>query len=257
MRLLNTTTFEFLWVDDPLSVDYAILSHVWAKSKSKGLEQTYQDLLRILAHANQEGDAIFLDQISEKIRQCCAYAFADGYEWVWIDSCCIDKTSSAELSEAINSMYKWYTCASQCYTYLHDVDDADDPRRKHSQFRASEWFKRGWTLQELIAPPTVIFLTKNWRSIGTKHTLAAVIEQVTTIDIDILKNTGSLEGVSVARRMSWASRRVTTRVEDEAYSLMGLFDIHMPAVYGEGSRAFLRLQEEILKRYPDDSLFAW
>ncbi|KAI0713312.1 heterokaryon incompatibility protein-domain-containing protein, partial [Earliella scabrosa] len=253
MRLLHTGRLEYKWFSDPLTVDYAILSHVWSQTG----EQSYHDVLLLLERSESEVSNDIPEHISEKIAQFRACALADGYDWIWIDSCCIDKSSSAELSEAINSMYKWYASTSQCYAYLHDVDDADDPRERRSEFRASKWFTRGWTLQELIAPSTVTFLTKNWRPIGTKHTLAGVVREITGIDVGILKGTESLEVVSVARRMSWAARRKTTRVEDEAYSLMGMFDIHMPAIYGEGRRAFLRLQEEILKQYPDDTLFAW
>lgn len=258
MRLLNTRTLAFEWFDDPLQVDYAILSHVWSKTQG---EQSYLDVLDILENASatssRGSDTEMPLQISEKIRRCCACALADGYQYVWIDSCCIDKSSSAELSEAINSMYKWYESASQCYAYLHDVDDVDNPWSRYSQFRESEWFKRGWTLQELIAPPMLIFMSKDWRTIGSRYQLAAAVQDITGIDLGILKGAESPDVVSVSRRMSWASKRKTTRVEDQAYCLMGLFDIHMPAVYGEGHRAFVRLQEEILKNHPDDTLFAW
>ncbi|KAI0706288.1 heterokaryon incompatibility protein-domain-containing protein [Cerioporus squamosus] len=255
MRLLNTRTFEFESFDGPQSApDYAILSHVWFPNG----EQSYHDVCDVVQLAQDEQqleDAPAL--LSEKIKRCCAYALAEGYEYIWIDSCCIDKTSSAELSEAINSMYKWYSSASQCYAFLHDVDDDDDPHAPDSQFRKSVWFTRGWTLQELIAPPMLVFLTQNWTTIGTKHGMAPIVSQVTGVDIGILQGTDSLDTVSVARRMSWASARFTTREEDEAYSLMGLFGIHMPTIYGEGRHAFIRLQEEILKQFPDDTLFAW
>ena len=254
MRLLNTRTLRFQQFDDPLKIDYAILSHVWSKDG----EQSFRDVESIIAASSQSPSPQDPHaHVSEKIRQCCAHAWADGYNWIWIDSCCIDQASSAELSEAINSMYKWYASASQCYAYLHDVDDSDEPVAKPSKFRASIWFKRGWTLQELIAPSAVVFLTVNWNPIGTKNTLAAVLQEITGISEGILRGIESLDFVSVARRMSWASGRKTTRIEDEAYSLMGLFGIHMPAIYGEGSHAFARLQEEILKQFPDDTLFSW
>ena len=257
MRLLKTSTLEFESFDDPQSApDYAILSHVWRRTH--GGEQSYhevREIVKLALDGQRPDEARAL--LSEKIKRCCIYACLEGYEYVWIDSCCIDQSSSAELSEAINSMYKWYSSASQCYAYLHDVDDDDDPRAPNSQFRSSEWFTRGWTLQELIAPSVLVFLTKDWTPIGTKHGMAAVVSEVTGVDIGILQGTDSLETVSVARRMSWASTRSTTREEDEAYSLMGLFGIHMPTIYGEGRHAFIRLQEEILKQFPDDTLFAW
>ncbi len=225
---------------------YAVLSHVWQLQ-----EDSFQDIqaLRFIADA--------LTHAGPKIRGVCEVAREDGFEWVWIDTCCIDKSSSTELSEAINSMYSWYAQAAFCYAYLHDVEDEDDTASECSSFRASKWFTRGWTLQELIAPRDVAFLSFSWSIIGTKDTLAAVVEEITGIDHDVLTHTQSLEYVSIARRMSWAAYRQTTREEDLAYSLMGLFGVHMPTIYGEGRNAFLRLQEEILKRSPDQTLFAW
>ena len=163
------------------------------------------------------------------------------------DLCCIDKTSSAELSEAINSMYRWYQESGVCYAYLADVPP--------NAFSKSRWFTRGWTLQELIAPSTVIFLDQKWQEIGTKSSLQRVISEITGIPTDILLG-GDLEDASIAQRMSWASKRETTRVEDAAYCLMGIFSIHMPMLYGEGERAFIRLQEEIMRVSDDHSLFA-
>ncbi|KAM5537087.1 hypothetical protein V8D89_009233 [Ganoderma adspersum] len=201
----------------------------------------------------------FLDdgRISMKIRMACTVAREHGYRYIWIDSCCIDKSSSTELSEAINSMYLWYSRATICYAWLADVPDDDEPDVEDSAFRRSRWFTRGWTLQELIAPRLVIFLSDQWGALGTKATLATVVEEVTRIDQAVLLHQKSLEQVGVAERMSWASERATTRVEDQAYALLGIFDINMPTLYGEGTRAFRRLQEEILKRIPDQSLFAW
>ncbi|KAI1798209.1 HET-domain-containing protein [Ganoderma leucocontextum] len=201
----------------------------------------------------------FLDdgRISLKIRMACAVAREHGYRYIWIDSCCIDKSSSTELSEAINSMYLWYSRATICYAFLADVPDDDEPDSEDSAFRHSRWFTRGWTLQELIAPRLVVFLSDHWSALGTKATLATVVEEVTRIDQAVLLHQKSLDEVSVAERMAWASERATTRVEDQAYALLGIFDINMPTLYGEGTRAFRRLQEEILKRIPDQSLFAW
>ncbi|PIL31316.1 hypothetical protein GSI_06014 [Ganoderma sinense ZZ0214-1] len=257
MRLLNTKTFEFVSINDPRSVPYAILSHVWSKQG----EQTYQEILELVVEANRESNprhaSDVLTHISAKVRRCCARALADGYEFVWIDSSCIDKTSSAELSEAINSMYTWYSCAARCYAFLEDVDEDDNPYTPASRFRSSAWFTRGWTLQELIAPALVVFLSQEWNPIGTKGSLAPLIEAITGVETDILTGVRSPREVSVSKRMSWAAKRVTTREEDRAYSLLGLFEIHMPTIYGEGQNAFFRLQEEILKHIPDDTLFTW
>ena len=196
-------------------------------------------------------------EISVKLRNACALARADGYELLWVDSCCIDKTSSAELSEAINSMFEWYSRASICYVYLADVDDDDTVHYPNSQFRRARWHTRGWTLQELIAPRYLVFFSRNWRPLGTKSTLSRVIEEVTGVDRAILNQEQAVYTASVARRMSWASQRETTRVEDQAYSLLGIFGLHLATNYGEGRHAFVRLQEAILLVIPDQSIFAW
>ncbi|KAI0699872.1 hypothetical protein C8T65DRAFT_658834 [Cerioporus squamosus] len=154
-------------------------------------------------------------------------------------------------------MYNWYLNAKVCYVFLDDVDHLDDPATRGSQFRRSRWFRRGWTLQELIAPRVVVFLSKEWRIIGTKAMLASVIEEVTGIDQAILTHERPLDTVSIAKRISWASRRRTTREEDEAYSLMGILGVNLPTIYGEGRLAFIRLQEEVLKQTSDQTLFSW
>ena len=196
-------------------------------------------------------------ELSPKVREACAFARANGYQYIWIDSCCIDKTSSAELSEAINSMYAWYARAEICYAYLADVPPAADHRKPRSDFRGSLWFTRGWTLQELIAPRDVLFLSGDWAPIGPKYALVDLIEDITGISEEALLHVEPLDRFSVAQRLSWAAGRETTRLEDQAYSLLGIFDINMPTLYGEGDRAFRRLQEEIMQRVPDQSLFAW
>ena len=195
--------------------------------------------------------------MSKKVQRACEIARRDGYAYIWIDSCCIDKASSSELSEAINSMWTWYHCAQVCYAFLPDVPSVEDVRAEDSRFRNSLWFKRGWTLQELIAPLVVVFLSQDWEGLGTKHGLADVIYEITSIDHRILTHEKALSDESVAERMRWASGRQTTRVEDQAYSLLGIFEIKMPTLYGEGEYAFRRLQEAILLRIPDQSLFAW
>ncbi|TBU54324.1 hypothetical protein BD310DRAFT_79715 [Dichomitus squalens] len=154
-------------------------------------------------------------------------------------------------------MYRWYRCAEVCYAHLWDVEDGDNPHITNSQFRRAEWFKRGWTLQELLAPNTVLFLSKTWAVIGTKHSLAKEIHDVTSIDTQILRGQRKLSDASVAERMSWASDRVTTKVEDRAYCLVGIFGVHLMPLYGEGLHAFIRLQEAILGVIPDQSIFAW
>src|SRR5579871_6642511 len=245
MRLLNTTKRkleEFGGNKIPL---YAILSHTWGEK-----EITFQDI---------EGHDAEKKVEYEKVRNICDMAAAHGFDYVWIDTCCIDKTSSAELSEAINSMYRWYQESGVCYAYLADVPSNAVDRQTMAispEFSKSRWFTRGWTLQELIAPSTVIFLDQEWQEMGTKSSLQWMISEVTSIPTNILLG-GDLESASVAQRMSWASKRETTRVEDLAYCLMGIFGVNMPMLYGEGERAFIRLQEEIMKVSDDHSLFAW
>ncbi|EJF56691.1 HET-domain-containing protein, partial [Dichomitus squalens LYAD-421 SS1] len=241
MRLLDTDTGLFVWVGDPRTASYAILSHVWDREG----EQTYQDLLRL--------QQSFLP----KVRRACQVAREQGYRYIWIDSCCIDKMNIPECSRAISSMYSWYREAAVCYAFLADVGMKDSFVFEFADFRKSKWFTRGWTLQELIAPQVVLFLSADWRALGSKSTLAAVIEDVTGVERTILRKQKALATVSVARRMSWAAKRQTTVLEDRAYSLLGIFDINIPTLYGEGGRAFIRLQQEILKQHPDQSLFVW
>ncbi|KAH7920892.1 HET-domain-containing protein [Leucogyrophana mollusca] len=241
MYLLNTSTLRL--EEPPKLTKYAILSHVWGKE-----EVTFRDING--PHAERlEGYT--------KIKRCCAQALADGYEYVWVDACCIDKSSSAELSEAINSMYRFYEDAAVCYAYLADVPSDEDPTDRHSKFRRSRYFKRGWTLQEIIAPRRVEFFARDWVKIGTKASETLVIAEVTGVDRRVLSGTLSLAAVSVAKKMCWASERETTRVEDKAYSLMGIFGVHMPLLYGEGENAFIRLQHEIMRTSNDQSIFAW
>ncbi|KAE8448959.1 hypothetical protein EG329_008755 [Mollisiaceae sp. DMI_Dod_QoI] len=243
MHLLDSKTLklcEFIGSDIPL---YAILSHTWGHD-----EVSMQDMLNDRA-IHKEG--------YEKIKRCCELAQSDGFDYAWIDTFCIDKTSSAELSEAINSMYRWYEKSGVCYVILTDVASDEDCDHEMSSFRKSRWFTRGWTLQELIAPANVIFYAKDWREIGTKFTLQHIIVEITNINLELLSGTKKVSQFSIAQRMCWASRRQTTRREDIAYCLMGIFDVNMPLLYGEGDKAFFRLQKEILSASEDDSILAW
>lgn len=222
---------------------YAILSHTWGEN-----EVVYTDIV----NRTYENKATF-----KKIRYSCIQTLADELQWVWIDSCCIDKASSAELSEAINSMFEWYQKSEICYTYLSDVPATVDVNQLDGEFAGCRWFKRGWTLQELLAPADLIFFSEDWVKIGEKATASRPLSVITGIDEEILIGARPPESASVAKRMSWAAHRKTTRPEDAAYCLMGLFSVNMPMLYGEGDKAFLRLQEEIMKQSDDQSLFAW
>ncbi|GKT52752.1 HET domain-containing protein [Colletotrichum tofieldiae] len=262
MRLIHTKTLE-LQEFIAGSPNYAILSHTWGAE-----EVTYQDM---------QVDRTLIQHKTgwKKIEGCCALALKSGFNWVWIDTCCIDKTSSAELSEAINSMFQWYRQANVCFVYMVDVprltcaplltfhnnenlhaDQAAWVKNDKTVFMGSRWFTRGWTLQELLAPPVVEFYTADWSYIGTREDLADILEEQTKISKDALKFS-ALAGFSVRTKMRWAADRQTTRVEDIAYCLLGIFDINMPLLYGEGGRAFRRLQEEILKTTEDYSILIW
>ncbi|KAL8855490.1 MAG: hypothetical protein Q9178_007872 [Gyalolechia marmorata] len=272
MRLINTKTLGFREFYDLEIPKYAILSHRWGSD-----EATFQDFERGVQQT-REGFT--------KIKKFCNEALKSDIGWAWVDTCCIDKKSSAELTEAINSMYEWYRRAWVCYVYLADVlweqstSDSSQPSLK--RFRWSAWFTRGWTLQELIAPQTVRFFDCGWQFLGTKDSLADEISEITGIDIQYLLPNVHMEAracisapncrghpsqerdwpsykplPSIATRMSWMSTRQTTRVEDMAYCLLGIFDVNMPLLYGEGPKAFMRLQMEIIKQNNDDSIFAW
>ena len=250
MRLLNTKTLQFAEFYDIDIPQYAILSHRWSE-----YEVSHSDFV-----ADQKKDTVGY----VKIVEACNFA-ADyyDYDWIWIDTCCINKDSSTEVSEAINSMYQWYRNAELCLAYLRDVsskpEESTGPLYEAFllEVRNSEWFTRGWTLQELLAPPEIVFVSNQWQPIGTRNGYATLISNITNIDYHAILHQTPPETWSVASRMSWASKRRTSRVEDEAYCLLGLFGIHMPLLYGEGRRAFKRLQEEIVRTEDDESIFAW
>lgn len=170
-----------------------------------------------------------------------------------MNTCCIDKRSSAELSEAINSMYKWYAGAEVCFAYLSDYFEFG-----FSTFEGSRWFRRGWTLQELLAPRKVLIFDATWSELGTRNILKHVIAKTTGIDIRALQGYWKIQDeFSIVQKMSWAAMRETTRREDLAYCLLGIFDINIPIIYEEGNKAFQQLQLEIMKFSEDQSLFAW
>ena len=243
MRLLSTSTGELHEFFDEKTPPYAILSHTWGDG-----EVSFRDLERHDRDSTKKAGY-------SKIKSCCKLAASERWKFVWIDTCCIDKSSSAELSEAINSMFRWYQRAGVCYAYLSDVDVEGEPHSSSSSIRGSRWFTRGWTLQELLAPAEVIFYDKNWTEIGTRRSLREEISFETGIQVYHLFYPMY---ACIAVKMSWASRRTTARREDIAYCLLGLFDLNMPLLYGEGEKAFFRLQYELLQSGgEDESIFAW
>lgn len=333
MWLLNVNTKQLECFNADETPDYAILSHTWGED-----EVTFDDV-RQGCGQNKNG--------WHKLEFVCHQAAEGGLQYAWVDTCCIDKSSSAELSEAINSMFRWYHGAQACYALLSDVllpsaghgrpngerlfpnsfnghaahgsaplrmrdggveeseevtsrmslPSYEDSRhflmasdvdfiRCYGWLARSSWFCRGWTLQEMIAPKEVYFFDKAWNMLGLRTPMAAFLSRITRIDgrvltwsrrplrpwrkgqsdysglqdtVAITMSTlrAVLDSFSVAQRMSWAAGRVTTRLEDEAYCLLGMFDVNMPMVYGEGRRAFLRLQEQIIQTSTDHSIFAW
>jgi hypothetical protein len=240
MWLINTETLTLESVVNPESVEYAILSHTWEEE-----EVSFQEFQNSRLARKRKGFA--------KIEMTCYLARDQGYRYAWVDACCIDKSSSAELSEAINSMFRWYKGAKVCYAYLSDYDQTKVGRR----FGNCRWFSRGWTLQELIAPKFLTFYNRHWTALGSKIELSKRISRITRIDEGVLLGHIDINTIHVVHRMSWAAKRKTSRPEDIAYCLFGIFDVNLPMLYGEGTKAFLRLQEEICQRVHDLTLFAW
>jgi len=341
MRLINTKTRELkeFWGRD-IPQRYAVLSHTWEEE-----EVTFQQFMQLSREEQRKLKGY------KKIAQTCYLAQRSGIEWAWVDTCCIDKSSSAELTEAINSMFRWYQESYVCYAYLSDlksnesseskkskeIEQRDGDRRskeneqrdRDKKSKASDevtwkeddsqneewrgeggrwwdatstakrgdtkakgkrwkddwksdatsstaqseseplfrqrierlakcrWFTRGWTLQELIAPPRLGFYNQDWEFEGEKKTLSAELAEITRINKRVLDNAALLSTIPVAQRMAWAASRQTTRAEDMAYCLLGIFGVQIPMLYGEGNKAFIRLQEEIIKESNDLSLFAW
>lgn len=251
MRLINISTLTALTLEDFIGDEvppYAILSHTWDKE-----EVSFQ------AFSSPEARSF---AGYKKIQGVCSIAAGDDLSYVWVDTCCIGKSSSAELSEAINSIYRWHANAECCYVYLSDLERSL-PREEYSEdwversfriIKDCRWFKRGWTLQELLAPVHIAFYNRQWTSLGSKDTMDDVLTRATGIKLEHLRE---CRRASVAQRMSWAAHRVTTRIEDRAQSLLGIFDVNMPLLYGEGKKAFMRLQQETLRSSHDESLFAW
>jgi hypothetical protein len=248
MNLIDTSTLQLHHVPDAQKTPYAILSHTWGDD-----EVIHKDLSNIEKAKSKSS--------YNKIVKTCQLAASRGLRYVWIDTCCIDKSSSAELTEAINSMFRWYREAEVCFAYISDLpprqggpalDWLNDPRDGHYR-----WLTRGWTLQELVAAAKIEFYDAEWEYRGDKATLIRQLHLATGVDEQVLADSNILPEVPIARKMSWAAGRQTTRTEDMAYCLLGLFDISMPMIYGEGERAFIRLQEEIARETNDLSLFAW
>lgn len=244
MRTLCVRTFTLIDSSKQEIPAYAILSHTWDGDN----ELLFEDMLpdNLPGARAKSGYS--------KVYRACRQAKRDGLLYLWADTCCIDKRSSAELSEVINSMFTWYSRAKVCYVYLADV--AAGPAWE-TEFRRSRWFTRAWTLQELIAPPDVQFYDQSWKFLGHLCHLVHLVSSITTMDVRLLRHKREPATYSIGQRMSWAAKREATRPEDIAYSLLGIFDVNMTMLYGEGTKAFERLQSEIIRVSTDHSIFAW
>jgi hypothetical protein len=212
---LQITLCEFIGSQSDIP-RYAILSHRWREE-----EVLFADMMGDISVARAKKGF-------QKLEASCKIALIHGLEHIWCDTCCIDKSSSAELSEAINSMYEYYKNSVLCIAYLDDIEDSPEG---DSYLNRATWFSRGWTLQELVAPKHMRFYSQGWQYLGTKATLAGQISSVSRIWILVLTGSHSIDRVCVSEKMSWAAWRTTTRAEDSAYSLMGLFGVHMPPLY--------------------------
>ncbi|KAK8017363.1 hypothetical protein PG993_013689 [Apiospora rasikravindrae] len=269
IRVIDTSTFELHQERHSIIRDarYAILSHRWQD------EEVTLPQLPSHARVLRSSHGPMPDQPHlEKIRGACQEARNQGYKWLWIDSCCIDKSSSEETKESLNSRFKWYHDASMCITYLADVQhdltrtDIEDAIFNTPQCQPSEWFSRGWTLQELLASNQLGFYDKHWTRIGTRADSAAVLGRITGIGVTYLTEAEDFQKASVAQIMSWMAGRSTTKEEDLAYSMLGIFEVTMDRgdnsfimdpLYGRGRDAFIRLQKYLLAWKVDESIFAW
>ncbi|KAK0707801.1 heterokaryon incompatibility protein-domain-containing protein [Lasiosphaeris hirsuta] len=243
MRLINAQSLRLEEHFDSNAPPYAILSHTWEDG-----EVSFQDTA-LPASAKTRSKPGY-----KKIEETCRLACEHGLELSWVDTCCIDKSSSAELTESINSMFRWYQDASICFVYLSDLEPTVSIQDGMKRCR---WFRRGWTLQELLAPRNIQFYDRDWKFRGTKDNFVDIIKATTRIPKSILQGQTSIRDYSVASKMAWAAKRKTTRIEDTAYCLMGIFGVNMALIYGEGPRAFKRLQEEIVKNSNDLTIFSW
>lgn len=190
-----------------------------------------------------------------KIKFCADRAAKDGLQYSWVDTCCINKATSDEVGTAINSMFYWNQRAKKCYVYLSDVQVPDNatnaqafPITWKEAFRRNQWFKRGWTLQELLAPPVVEFYSEEGKLLGSKISLEHEIYEITGIPIEALRGRRFSE-FSINERVTWTANRITTLKEDKVYCLLGIFGVFLPLLYREGeAHASKRLNEEIQKR---------
>jgi hypothetical protein len=244
MRLLKLDEHGTISLTEDLTSDippYAILSHTWGADKD---EVTFEDMASE-ACKRKAGYA--------KLQFCGRQAKQDRLEHFWIDTCCINQTNSSELIEAITSMFRWYKNAVKCYVYLADVHFPPDDISAQPQmvweeaYRQSRWFRRGWTLQELLAPKALEFFSKEGVLLGSREMLRGLVHAITAIPVAALQGT-PLSHFPVDERFRWVAGRETKKIEDKAYCLLGIFDVSMTPRYGEGEKALQRLRNKVYKR---------
>ncbi|KAK4215806.1 hypothetical protein QBC37DRAFT_418571 [Rhypophila decipiens] len=265
MHLLNTQTLQLEEHIDNIP-PYVILSHTWGDQ-----EVSYQEMMMTTPQSPETQQKAGYTKIlatCHLAQQILIYpdepiSQGNRISHVWIDTCCIDKSSSAHLTENINSMYEFYTRARLCIVHLVDLPLGVTFKEG---LKSCRWITRGWTLQEMIASREIHFYSSNyvpdgdvkeWKYLGTKAQFSDALAEATNVPRDVLTGSGSVGSYSLAQRMLWASKRITTRPEDMAYCLLGIFGVNMPLIYGERDRAFRRLQEHIIKGSNDMTIFAW
>jgi hypothetical protein len=248
MRLLKRSSDGTLSLTDDLSgndipKEYAILSHTWIHGQEVTLQEFKDGKFKDGTGKEKAG--------YQKIQLCSDLAAHHGLQYFWVDTCCIDKSNEKELTTAINSMFRWYENAARCFVCLSDVSRCTlDGQFVHvewqSSFRNSRWFKRGWTLQELLAPKIVDFYSQEGVLLGDKVSLEQQITGITGIPTAALQGQ-PLSTFGIDERLSWVGGRRTTEEEDRAYCLLGMFGIFLPLIYGEGqTSAMRRLRREII-----------
>jgi hypothetical protein len=252
MWLLNVDTFETREFFGEETPEYAFLSHTWDSPED---EVTTDDL-----RGGKFREDVHKKHGFRKLDFAMKQARRDGLQWLWADTCCIDRANGADMTEAANALWGWLANSKACYAYLSDAPSVNDPASK--AFMNARWFTRSWTLVELLAPPNLTFYTEDWTQVGVGSLrmdlgILEATHHITKIPREALMGHPITE-FCIAQRLSWAALRRCRRVEDQAYSLFGLFDVNLPILYGEGKKAFIRRQEHLHMQLPHDhSIFAW
>jgi heterokaryon incompatibility protein (HET) len=263
MRLINVRTLDLRKFNQH-PPRYAILSHRWIDEQ----EICLQDWEVYVANQDPLSSQIKCKSGFIKIQNACIQAQKRGFEWLWADTVCIDKRDNSEVTKSVNLMFSWYQSASVCFAYMHEVSN-NNQRLKWTEDNAvvrktPEWFTRGWTLQELLAPKKLLLSDQDWNCIGDRENCAQVITKFTGIPLSALCGK-DIQSYSYADRLAWAKGRQTTEPEDRVYSLLGLLGVSLPAVgYGIGLKAALWQLESAIEKQradgnlslPDDDLFS-